>query len=329
MFNVLCDFATTYYTALNVMQGLGFRTYFGERLEHIDEFHEQFDTYAIQRSLAQNTYAYAFPSTYLIPFLIEPLATITIPWVLGVWVVRSHPEIQGRDAEGLLVPAPMDMGRYADIILNMILGILIFYFPGGYTASLFFAMAGCHVYIYLFDHWKVLRGIPAVAYASMDIEWCAQAMMAPCCGLMLSCLVFKGNCQDYGYCIGGAKLIEVTTLVFFIHCAVHLLLLKFLVPVFGLKEPENEELKNVTYQEFASNQPCSFFSANPIHCLRSRLIRGDRPPCSYHEIGKEHLIEANPQIGCYFEAEKISGDEDEEFDVGAVVSSLSGTFSGK
>jgi hypothetical protein len=284
----------------------------------------------MQRSLAQNTYAYAFPSTFLIPFLIEPIATIYLPWQLGVWVVRSHPEILGRDAEALLVPAPMDLGRYADILLDVILGILIFYFPGGYTHSLFFAMSLCHIYIYLFDHWKVLRGIPAVAYASMDIDWCAQAMMAPCCALMLSCLVFKANCQDYGYCIGGAKLIEVTTVVFFLHCVVHLLLLKYLVPMFGHPEPEvKEELKGITYEKYSGDHPCSFFSSNPINCLRSHLIYGHQPSCSFHEVGKEHLMEASWAIGCYFKGgEKVAGDEEDMNPAVSLVKSITKSWAG-
>lgn len=53
----------------------------------------------MQRSLAENTYAYAFPSTYLIPFLIEPFPTILAPLWIGRLIVRSHPEVQGLDAE--------------------------------------------------------------------------------------------------------------------------------------------------------------------------------------------------------------------------------------
>ena len=47
----------TYYTAMKVMVGLDFRTYHGVRLADIDTFTEQFETYAMQRSLGGNTYA--------------------------------------------------------------------------------------------------------------------------------------------------------------------------------------------------------------------------------------------------------------------------------
>merc|ERR1719230_779367 len=98
-------------------------------------------------------------------------------------IVRTHPEIIGQAAEGWLVSTPMEMGRYADLLLNVLLGILIFYFPGGFTHSLFFALAASHVFIYSFDHYRVLRVIPSCTFASLDVDWCSQAMLAPCCGL--------------------------------------------------------------------------------------------------------------------------------------------------
>merc|ERR1719223_883775 len=83
MFNVLLDFVTTYRTAELVMEGLGFRTYFGVPLQDVPTFTAKFETYGMQRSLAENTYGYAFPSTFLIPFIIEPIATVFGPLLLG------------------------------------------------------------------------------------------------------------------------------------------------------------------------------------------------------------------------------------------------------
>ena len=59
MINVLLDMVVTYYTALKIMVGLDFRTISGQRVAEIESFTEQFETYAMQRSLAENTYRYA------------------------------------------------------------------------------------------------------------------------------------------------------------------------------------------------------------------------------------------------------------------------------
>merc|ERR550514_2267135 len=101
-FNILLDFVTTYYIVFEMSKGLGFRTYHGEKLKDIDSFTEQFETYAMQRLLGENTYSYAFPSTFLIPFLIEPFITIYVPLKIGILIVRSHPEIAGGAAEEYL-----------------------------------------------------------------------------------------------------------------------------------------------------------------------------------------------------------------------------------
>merc|ERR1740138_34699 len=191
MFNVLLDMVVTYYTAMKIMDGLDFRTYDGKRLSDIEAFTDQFETYAMQRSLAENAYRYAFPSTFLVPFILEPIVTILVPYQIGILIIRTHREARGTCAEAYIAAFDFDLGRYADILLNVFLGILIFYFPGGYTWSLFYGMFVSHIVIYAFDHWRVLQVIPRVKIVNRQVDWWAQATMAACCALIMSCLVFK------------------------------------------------------------------------------------------------------------------------------------------
>mmetsp|Transcript_73374 Transcript_73374/g.202517 ORF Transcript_73374/g.202517 Transcript_73374/m.202517 type:complete len:970 (-) Transcript_73374:70-2979(-) len=306
LYNVLVDMVTTYFMAEKIMMELGFRTYYGQKLTEVPTFTERFETYAMQRSLAENTYAYAFPSTYLIPFLLEPIATILLPLLLGVWIVRSHPEIQGRDAEGLVASIPMDMGRYADILLNMVLGILIFYFPGGYTHTLFLAMAGSHAFIYFFDHCRVLRTVPSIMIATMEVDWWCQALLAPVCGLILSCLVFKANRQGYGYQLEGMDITKACVTAFILHSVVHTLLLIFIVPMFGVKPPQDSELNSLTYRDIGTQTAATWFSTNPVYCLRSKKIYKHSPACGYVISGKEHMLKVNEEIGCFFHDDPIT-----------------------
>jgi len=281
---------------------LGFRTYFGVPLEDVDGFTAKFETYGMQRSLAENSYTYAFPSTFLIPFLLEPLPAIWGPLLVGYLVVKSHPSIQGQAAEEYLAMVPMDMGRYADLLLNAMLGILIFYFPGGYTWQLFLGMAGSHMYIYLFDHYRILRGIPACMYASYDIEWWAQAMMAPILGVVAACLVFKSNCEPNMHCITGPPLILICCVGWLVSTVFHMLCLIYVIPKFGKEAPEEpEHLANMTFADKAAVAPCTWFSSNPVHCLRSMKHFKHDPPCSFWVLGKERFIKSNPAIGCYYQ----------------------------
>merc|ERR1719359_2628578 len=192
--------------------GQDFRTWEGTKLAHIDSETELFETYAMQRSLAEHTYRYAFPGTMLVPFVLEPIVTVLVPYQLGKLIVSRHREIRGVTAEAYLAAFDFDMGRYADILLNVFLGVLIFYFPGGYTWMLFFGMFISHIVIYLFDHWRVINVIPNIKITSYSVDWYAQAVLAACCGLILSSLVFKANCAKglesiTGYCIHDGKLV--------------------------------------------------------------------------------------------------------------------------
>mmetsp|Transcript_6233 Transcript_6233/g.16672 ORF Transcript_6233/g.16672 Transcript_6233/m.16672 type:complete len:944 (-) Transcript_6233:116-2947(-) len=322
-FNVILDMVTMYFLVWEIIKGLHFRTYDGTMIHHVDGFNDRFEAYAMQRSLGENSYSYAWPSTFLIPFLLEPVITIWVPLKLGALIVRTHPEMLGRVAEGWFAAAPMEMGRYADIILDIILAVLIFYFPGGYTHWLFFFMAVSHVWIYLFDHCRVLRTIPACTFASNDVDWWSQVMLIPCMGFILSCLVFKANRQGFGYTLEGMDITKACVAAFIGHCVVHFLLLRYVVPMFGKKPPEDSELDLLTYRDVAEKIAATWFSTNPVNCLRSQKIYHHEPPCGYFVSGKEHMLKVNPEIGCYFHDEAVGIASDPALPIGTWFAQLS------
>lgn len=256
--------------------------------------------------LAENTKAYSFPATFLIPFLIEPFVTVIVPYALGKCVVSSHPEWMGRDSELFMVAFEFDMGRYGDLLLDMVLGIMIFFFPGGYTLILFFGMAGSHAYIYCFDHSRVLRTIPKCIYAGMDVDWWGCWMMAPITAMIPMCLVMKANCQDYGYCMKGIPLMESMWFVYILHTVVHTLLLLYVVPML-VRAPaagEADGAEEESYAKAAERYPCNWFTSNPIHCLRSQHILKQQSYCTFHSLGKSHLLHHNPAIGLHFKEDE-------------------------
>jgi len=309
MINVALDMVVTYYTALKIMIGLDFRTYFGQRLSEIDTFTEQFETYAMQRSLGENTYAYAWPSTFFVCFLLEPFVTIWVPHWIGQVVVRTHPEIVGATAEAYLMAFEFDLGRYADILLNVFLGIVIFWFPGGYIWTLFFFMSFSHAFIYFFDHWRVCTVIPYVKIVICEVDWWAQAVMCAWCAMIMGCLLFKANCEGYaGYCIQSWELIGTCVAGACAHFVVHFALLLYFVPMFGGEyEDENE---GMTFEALCKDEARTWFTCNPVNCLRSKYLQGHKPHCVLCVFGKEHLLKENKKIGCYFEQEAAEIEED-------------------
>jgi len=330
MFNVCLDMVVTFLIAWEIMKGLGFRTYHGDKLEEVDHPTAQVETYAMQRMLAENTFAYSFPATFLIPFLIEPFITIYFPLKAGEFLVRTHPMITGRATEEWIMAFEMDMGRYADLLLNCLLGIIIFYFPGGYTYTLFYAMCFSHIVIYCFDHWRVISTIPTCCYASMDVDWWAQWMFAPCTASILSCMVMKANCQGYGYCVREMALVEMCVGAWLFHVVIHTLALKYIVPLMGIKDPHadgGDPHAGKVFKDVAEEKACSWFTSNPVHCLRSKFITKDEPHCMFWVSGKEHLLEVNEKINCYFQDDEAEAEDFTKNDLG--IKAVSQRFSAK
>jgi len=160
-------------------------------------------------------------------------------------------------------------------------------------------MTFSHCFIYCFDHWRVLKVIPYIKIVSMEVDWWAQVTMAFCCATIMGCLVFKMNCETYaGYCLQEMGLISATWIAGIAHFIVHVALLVFLVPkLAGQKEHQNPD---DTFERAASVESRTWFSVNPVHCLRSQHVHKESPHCRLCMWGKEHLLEKNEKIGCYY-----------------------------
>ncbi len=86
----------------------------------------------------------------------------------------------------------------------------------------------CHLYIYVFDHLKLLRTIPHYILSRISVDWCAQVILIPCVSIILSSLVFKSNCnlpKGYHYCYAGLDIIWLCSAAGCLHFVVHLFLL--------------------------------------------------------------------------------------------------------
>jgi len=297
MLNVLLDMVVTYFMAYSMLVGAGFSTWNGRPLKEVHTFTARFETYAMQRSLGENLWVYSFPSTFLVPFLIEPVATIIGPFLIMKWLVRSHTGIKRWTGERLLTPLPMDLSRYADVLLNVMLAVLMFYFPPGWTHWIFIALACSHIVIYVIDHYRVLRCIPSCYYSSNDTDWWAQWMLSLPLGLVLASLVFKMNSMGI-FRFTGYALIAVCTVAFCLHVLLHTWVLLRVVPRFG--KQASSVLNAVQYRTCAQSHPVSWFASNPVFCLRSKYVYQHDPPCDFCITGKEHLLRLNEKQGFYF-----------------------------
>lgn len=295
--NLVADMVITIYLAYRYMVAMGVHTADNRLLESITSFREIFESYPMQKAFGELLFAYAFPSCFLLPYIMEPAFTIWLPYHLSRKLVGSHDEVQGREAEkAFKYFLPMNLGRYADICLNMVLACGIFFAPGGFTLPTFLTLVASHIYIYGYDHYRVLRCTPSFCYSTEAIEYFGQLLMVVPTAILAACCVFRGA----QYVEGLSDLAVLLAMIgaFLGHSILHIVIITFVAP---LCKPEPHKPSTVPYDEMAKHTPMTFFSSNPVHCLRSKYLFGHQPPQIHCTYGKEHLQKANPDIGAYFE----------------------------
>jgi hypothetical protein len=260
----------------------------------------------MQRELSSALFWYSFPGTFFLPFVFEPLFIIWLPYKLMAMVVSRHGEMAVNDGEGLMKSTDMDLSRYADIMVNLTLAVLMLFFPGGWIVPIFAALCVSNFYIYQYDKWRVLRSIPSCYFAEYCVDWWSQWLLSFPCGIILACALFKANCRSGWHCWHGNELVLKCVGVLLLHVVFHTLLLLFLVPWFGLRQmsPTKER-----YSACSKRRPISWFSTNPVHCLRTHYIQKHDPPCDFCIEGKEHLLRVNTKLGCYFNDEAAAAED--------------------
>jgi hypothetical protein len=318
--NTIADIALTLYLAYRTMVGLGVHTSDDRMLEDLTTFADIFESYPVQKAFGDLLYIYCFPSCFAFPFFCECFCTITVPYYVGKYLVLSHDEIQCRQAElALTYFLPMNLGRYGDIILNMILSCLVFLCPGGFTLPIFIAFLICHFFVYVYDHCRILRCTPNFYYADSSVDFFGQMQLILPTGTLASIAAFRVAQQTMGVVINGPILYTICSVTFAVHCVVHWIALRHVCPMFARLPPHVPSKR--TYSDVAKTCALTWFSANPVHCLRSKHIHDHSPPIIHCIYGKEHLQQENPAIGAFFEDESyggayqmsgIKGDEEKE-----------------
>jgi hypothetical protein len=296
VFNLFCDLIITVFLAYRQMVAMGVHTADGRLIADLGSFEEVFEAYPVQKALGEALWLYCFPSCFLFPFILEGIGTITLPYYVAKAIVLSHDEVQDRDAElSMQYFLPMNLGRYGDIILNMILAVFVFFCPGGYTIPMFLALLLSHAYIYAYDHYRVLRCTPNFCFASDEVDRFGQALLIMPTAVLAAAAMFR-CCQWWD--LNGVIGMILCLLAFFGHCALHGACLKFLLP---LTKPKDHTTSGILYADCAKSYALNWFTANPVHCLRSKYIFKHSPPAIATIYGKEHLVKANPEIGVYFD----------------------------
>jgi len=271
----------------------------GKLMIDLSSWIEIFESYPMQKALGWELFLFAFPACFLLPFILEPLMTIWLPYWLGWGLVRSRKDLGATMSEKCLgFTQDIELARYADLILNMMLCVIILVFPSGYILLIFSALLVSHLYIYWLDHWKTLRAVRNCYFSSQTMDVSASAFCSVPMGLLLCAIIFKFHCMPGAVPLGVDVLTAYCVLAFVAHVTVHVFIVLKVVPKLGKRGHIRSTLQ---YPESAKMHACNWFTSNPVHCLRSQYLYKHSPACCFFVEGKENLIHANPDIGVYYQ----------------------------
>jgi len=298
--NAVLDFFILGYISYYELKAHNAHTFAGLRLGELKNITDIFESYPMQRAVGNQMFNYCWPSCFFLPFVMEPIGAIALPLHVVKILTRCHSNVKGRQAErALAVFAPMDMGRYGDVLLNLVLVTCIGFAPPGFMLQTLVAFCGSHIFIYFLDQYRVLRCVPGFCYAAGTVEWFAEAIFSIPCGILLAGAIFKANCKvdQLGICFNDDRILFVCASAFFTHCCLHIFLQTYVVP---LCLSTNHIDSQFSYAEVAEVTPATWFNTNPIHCLRSQCFYKHEPAHGHYVRGKEHTLRPNSNIGAHF-----------------------------
>lgn len=309
--NLILDLVMSGFVSYWVMSSSDARTWGGKTLAEIEDPIELFESFPMQKALGNQLWMLSFPATFLIPYLVEPVFLVWMPYHLMIRIVRSNPSLKGWKAETCMgFFLPVDSGRYVDVLINVTLAVMSLLVPFGWLPWFFGALLVSQIYLYLWDHYRTLRCSESFHIADASVDTAAWTLSAFPTAIAGVAAIYRGNCAvEHFFCVSGPHMSQLLLAFFVVHVITHMFAIWYLVPRLELFFEPSFQLelseKEVMYEETANEIPVTYFSANPVHCLRSKYFYKHDPPLNWFIKGKEHLYRENPKAHQYFEDKAI------------------------
>lgn len=271
----------------------------------------------LQRAIFDQLFSYLYPGCLVLGFLAEPFALGFVPYFYYVAIVRSRADVSQNDAEESLACQAFDLSRYGDISINVMLCLCMCAFTYRALWQLFFFLFLSHLCIYLWDKFRLVRLSQTTHFAMAYTDRCAFYLGGICPATLAAVLVWR----YYELFFWSTKSIHSgaearvqhkhciiwALLAFFVHFGGHCLLTTLFVEGNHNTNETKGKDKTITYREVSAMRPRTYFSTNPVHCLRSKYIYGKRgfagseAPCLPYLPGKIHLIVKNEDVGVFYD----------------------------
>jgi len=283
--NLILDIMLQAYLSYLQMVGVGAHTADGRLLGEITHFQDIFESYPMQKSVGKLLFKYCWPCTFFVPFLAEPIVAQWLPQHISRLLIGADERIRGRNAVRASELSEMEQGRYADVIFNVILVACIPFIAPAYLHMTLMALIVSHVYLYCYDQVKVLRYVVRFECSSVDVHTLGMKLFAIPVSILAGALVFKANQLSAGKDLGsgllkGYVLGAAIAGAMFVHGLLHLLMLRLVMTACSTNVDRSASV--ATYEHVARSFPATYFSVNPVHCLRTKYGINPAPQVNFY-----------------------------------------------
>jgi len=269
MINIICDLYVTIRNVFTMWE----RDYPGTDLANDWGFIMGYGLQAINWHL----YYLLIPGYVFVPYVGEPLATMLLPYWIGVWRVKSDPRIDSRMAERIMVGGDIDIINppYCDIICCTATMFLTLMLPTSYQSTLFMWLWFFALFLYWLNRKRILRWHSHTEFNSRKVDiaeahlWSFPlALLAAAWGQQLAWST--SNCRDDGMDLNTCTVAPLGWVFLVVHAVVHLLFTFLVLP---LLDPPHKPNETNTYDEIVKPRPDNYRNTNPIEVLRSIHIK--------------------------------------------------------
>jgi len=270
--NLVLDITLQGYLSYLYMVAADARTASGTLLVDLTTVEAVFESYPMQKSVGKLLFSYCWPCTFLVPFLAEPICGQWVPQHMAKLLIGADQRIQGVHAMKAFELSEMEQRRYADLLFNIILVVCIPFISPAYLSLTLGALILSHLFIYCYDHVKVLRYVAKFDFSSLQVHHLAMQLFSIPIGILAGAFVLKANQltgSDLQSCIlQGYRLAGAITAAMVGHIVLHLLTLTAIQETCKTSVDRSES--KARYVDVAEKLMASYFSCSPVHCLRSR-----------------------------------------------------------
>lgn len=238
------------------------------------------------RLAMEDLYALLIPIYVMVPYVLEPMATILLPYWVGIFRVKGDHRITLEHSERLLRSEDMDVVNtpYNDLVCITSSFMLVFFAPTNLHIQLFAMLAFFAGFTYVIARKRLLHWSSCTRIGDMSLHRAVSYLWSLPLALLAANVgsrVMPGETAKLG-----SGTVFSWGLGFFVgHVLLHILFVRFAVPATG----QVGWLPDYTYSEALKlSKGASYLNTNPVEVLKSQdNILADR--LTYYCQGKEYL----------------------------------------